>query len=82
MDSSCSGTVERGAGRAPVGFVHQFEDVTGLDQQRLLMSGYGQPTYGDFERFDSWMTETHEVFLNRFREETIEVIAKLKEAMP
>ena len=73
-----------GAGRwaCPVGFVHQFEDVTGWDQQRLLMSGYGQSTYGDFEPFDSWMTETHEVFLNRFREETVEVIAKLKEAMP
>ena len=66
----------------PFGLAHQLEDVTGWDPQRLLMSGYGQSTYGDFEPLESWMSETHEVFLTRFREETIDVIAKLKVALP
>ena len=47
------GEAERWA--CPVGYNHQFEDVTGWDPQRLLMSGYGQSTYGDFEPLESWM---------------------------
>ena len=66
----------------PFGYNSQFEDVAGWDAQRLLMSGYGQETYGDFNPIESWMSETHEEFLIRFRVETIEVIERLKEALP
>ena len=40
---------EIGCWSCPFGYDSQFEDITGWNEQRLTMSGYGQGTYADFD---------------------------------
>ena len=58
------------AARCPTGSATQFEEITGWTDERLIMSGYGQGTYADFDPTAFLIGVPYEDFVVRCRSET------------